>query len=415
MTSITVSVVLAAMTSVSATAAVVESPLAEQPQPLPAAGRAGDEVQGFTVREGYEVTVAVETLPGARFMEFDDRGTLYVTRPSRGDVIALRDENGDGRFEKREVFISGRPSIHGLCFADGFLWFSTSGAIGKARDTDGDLKADEIVEVIPEGTLPRGGAHWYRSLLVTADTIYTSIGDSGNISDQSETERQKIWKFALDGSNKRLHSSGIRNNEKLRMRPGTNEVWGIDHGGDWFGAPLGEFQGQQAITDLNPPDEFNRYVEGGFYGHPFLCGNRVPRYEYRDRPDLLDLAAQTIPPEWSIGAHWAANAFCFIEPPKETPNGAMPKDHHGDAFVACRGSWNSTRPVGYCVARVLFDDGKPYGQLTIVSTIERTGGGRGPAVVHARPVDCVQAPDGSVLFSADQPGRIYRIRSVGDK
>jgi glucose/arabinose dehydrogenase len=93
----------------------------------------------------------------------------------------------------------------------------------------------------------------------------------------------------------------------------------------------------------------------------------------------------------------------------------MPADHHGDAFVACRGSWNSTRPVGYCVARVLFDEGKPYGQLTIVSTIERTGGGRGPAVVHARPVDCVQAPDGSVLFSADQPGRIYRIRAVGEK
>lgn len=384
------------------------TPIAPQP------GRAGDEIAKFTVREGYEVSVAVESLPGARFIEFDDRGTLYVSRPNRGDIIALRDEDGDGVYERRAVFISGRPSVHGLCFANGSLWFSTSGAVSRARDANGDLQADETSDIIPEGTLPRGGGHWYRSLLVTKDSIYTSIGDSGNISDQSETERQKIWTFDLDGTNKRLYASGIRNNEKLRMRPGTTEVWGVDHGGDWFGAPLGEFQGNQPITDLNPPDEFNRYVRDGFYGHPFLCGNRVPRFEHRDRPDLLELAARTIPPEWNLPAHWAANAFCFIEEPKAPGAGAMPADHRGDAFIACRGSWNSTSPVGYCIARVLFDGDKPYGQLTIVSTIERAAAG-GSGLVHARPVDCAQAPDGSVLFSADQPGRIYRIRHVGKK
>ena len=379
-------------------------------------GRPGDEIASFTVRKGYQVTVAVESLPGARFMEFDDKGTLFVSRPSRGDIIAFRDEDGDGKFERREIFLSGRPSVHGLCFANGALWFSTSGAIGNAKDTDGDLKADAIVDVIPEGKLPRGGAHWYRSLLVTEDTIYTSIGDSGNISDQRDTDRQKIWMFGLDGSNQRLLASGIRNNEKLRMRPGTREVWGVDHGGDWFGALLGEYEGRQAITDLNPPDEFNRYVEGGFYGHPFFCGDRVPRFEYREHAELLDLAAKSLPPEWKIPPHWAANAFCFVDKPAAAGAGAgaMPEDHRGDAFIACRGSWNSVAQVGYCITRVLFDEGKPYGQLPIVSTIERAPG-IGASVVHARPVDCTQAPDGTVLFSSDQPGRVYRIRYVGNK
>ncbi len=384
-------------------------------QPGATATRPGDEIARFAVRDGYEVTLAVPTLPGARFLEVDDNGTLYVSRPSRGDIIALRDEDNDGVFERREVFVSGRPSVHGLCFANGELWFSTSGAIARAKDTDNDLKADQITDVIPEGELPRGGAHWYRSLLVTDTGFYTSIGDSGNISDQRETERQKIWHFALDGSGKKLFASGIRNNEKLRLRPGTSEVWGVDHGGDWFGAPLGEYQGRQAITDLNPPDEFNQYVEGGFYGHPFFCGDRVPRHEHRDHPDLLDLAAETLPPEWKIPAHWAANAFCFVEAPAAPGPGALPADHIGDAIVACRGSWNSTQPVGYCIARVLFDNGKPYGQLTLVSTIERPTDARISPTVHARPVDCVQAPDGSILFSADQPGRIYRLRFVGKK
>jgi len=376
------------------------------------AGRPGDEAANFTVRDGYAVSVAVETVPGARFLAFDDSGTLFVSRPGRGDVLAFRDEDGDGKYERREVFISGRPKVHGLCFSGGFLWFATSGAIGKARDTDQNLRADEITDIIPDGQLPQGGGHWYRSLLVTNDTIYTSIGDSGNISDQEETERQKIWAFGLDGTGKRLFASGIRNNEELLMRPGTQELWGVDHGGDWFGAPLGEFQGNQAITDLNPPDEFNRYIENGFYGHPFLTGNRVPRFEHRERSDLLELAAKTIAPEWNIPAHWAANAFCFIETSPRPGPGAMPADHTGDAFVACRGSWNSTKPVGYCIARVLFDQGRPYGQLTIVSTLQESEKPGGPSVVLARPVDCVQAPDGTVLFSSDQPGRIYRVSRI---
>jgi glucose/arabinose dehydrogenase len=88
----------------------------------------------------------------------------------------------------------------------------------------------------------------------------------------------------------------------------------------------------------------------------------------------------------------------------------MPADHVGDMMIACRGSWNSTEPVGYCVARVLFDDltGKPYGMLPIVQVLKQP-----EQVPLARPVDCVQAPDGTILFSSDQPGRVYRIRWVG--
>ena len=50
------------------------------------------EQEFFTVRAGYEVSVAA-TLPDARFLEFDDTGTLYVSRPDRGDIVAFRDED----------------------------------------------------------------------------------------------------------------------------------------------------------------------------------------------------------------------------------------------------------------------------------------------------------------------------------
>lgn len=364
---------------------------------------------GLKVRAGYEVSLAADKLGEARFMEFDDRGTLYVSRPGKRDVLALRDADGDGVYETRSTFATGLTLVHGLCFSDGWLWMAASQGIVKARPTENGAPA-EVVPVLAPGSLPGGNGHWWRSLLVTRDAIYTSVGDPGNITDQASTEREKIWKYSLDGATKTLWCSGIRNTEKLRLRPGTTELWGLDHGSDNFGGPLGETPPKfQPVTDWNPPCELNRYDEGAFYGHPFITGNRVPRYEFMKRDDILDLAARTTPPEWCFGAHWAPNGFCFIDPALNEKTRAFPADHSGDMFACFHGSWNRTDPAGYCVVRVLFDDGHPYGMLKIVEGLEPGG------KVRSRPVDCVQAPDGSLLFSDDYTNRVYRLRHTGTK
>ncbi len=363
-------------------------------------GELGPDVPPFTVRPGYRVTlVSPPKLREARFLEFDDKGTLYVSQPYLGCIVALRDKDGDGAYETSATFVSDKDTAHGMCFHDGWLWFTQSGAVHRARDKDGDGVADDVVNVIPDGKLPSGSSHWWRSLLVTDDAIYTSIGDSRNVSDETTTERQKVWRFDLTGRNRKLFSAGIRNTEKLRLRPATAELWGCDHGSDDFGKKYGEFERNQPITDLNPPDEFNRYIEGNFYGHPFITGTKLPRPEYAAREDILALAAKTTPPQWAFGAHWATNGWTFLT--KDYFPG-----HQGDAFVACHGSWNSSNKVGYRIERVMFDPwtGKPCGAQMIVSTLSANGN-----TVLARPVDCVEAPDGSVLFSCDFTRRIYRI------
>lgn len=364
----------------------------------------------FIVRDGYTLSVAVADLGRARFMEFDDAGHLYVSRPSSGDITRFSDPDPEGLFREKTTFVKGFDTVHGLDWHDGWLYFSQTGAIRRAKDTDDDGVADQIEDVIirEKQGIPSGGGHWWRSLLVTDDAIYTSIGDSGNITDETRTERQSIWRFNLDGSGKAFFSGGIRNTEKLRLRPGTTEIWGCDHGSDWFGKPYGESD-SQPITDLNPPCELNHYVQDGFYGHPFIVGNRVPRMEFAKKNNIVALAGITRTPEWLFGAHWAPNGFCFIDPSigGDAP-GSLTPGHAGDMFVAFHGSWNSSVKVGYAVCRVLFDNGKPYGMLPIVTTITPE------QKVLGRPVDCVQAPDGSVLFSDDFSGAVYRIRKAAD-
>ena len=177
----------------------------------------------------------------------------------------------------------------------------------------------------------------------------------------------------------------------------------MDHGSDWFGRKIEEKHDKgQPITDWNPSGEMNFYQKGKFYGHPYIVGNKIPRYEYMYKSDIVDWANKTEPPAWSTGAHWAPNAMTFYNG-KQFPN-----EIKGDAFVAFHGSWNRSEKGGYQVARVLFEEGKSYGQLPMVKFLSPNGD------VIGRPVDILVEPSGSVLISDDFGDKIYRLTYVGN-
>lgn len=369
------------------------------PAQIVPSGPKGDGVPNFWVRPGFRVDRMAD-VPNARFLEFGGGDTLFVARPAGGEIVTLR-RNAEGTFTRVAAFVSGVPELHSLQFRDGWLWFTGKGFVKRARDTDGDGVADEVVTVL--AGLPSGGGHSFRSLLVTDDAIYTSIGDSSNATDETNTERQKIWRFNLDGSAKTLFASGIRNTEKLRLRPGpggvlTDEIYGADHGSDGWGANLGEGNGRQPFTDVIPPDEFNRYEQGKFYGHPFVIGDRIPRFEYMNRSDIVSLGVATTIPAWKFGAHNAPNGFAFSSVLSNLST------FGNDAYVALHGSWNSTVKVGYGIQRVMFDTayGTPFGGQTMVSCLEGQN-------VLGRPVDVVEDPNGGLLWTDDMTGRVYRL------
>ena len=382
----------------SATQGIQVAPQIERPVQH---GEKGPNVPDFWVRPGFKVELVEDGLGESRFLTFDDQGLLYMSKPREGKIVTLK---WDGKqYVKLADFVTKHQSVHGMQFYKGWLWFTESGAILKAR-CDGTGVAKDVQMIVPRGSLPSGG-HFWRSILVDDDGFYTSIGDSGNISEDLNTDRQRIWRYSLDGKQKVEFCWGLRNTEKLRYRPGTQEIWGFDHGSDWYGKPYGDKDGRQPITDDMPPEQLHHYKQGGFYGHPYFVWGKVPRAEYANRKDLVDLAEKMVLPEYSFGAHWAPNGWCFYT------GSALPKEMQGDAFVAFHGSWNRKVRAGYCIQRVLFDKvtGRPYGSQTILSAL-------GPnQEVWGRPVDVEQAPDGSLLYSDDLRGQIYRITWTGTK
>lgn len=377
--------------------ALVSSPALAQ-----SGGTVGKGVPKFEVRKGYKVTLAASDFGEARALETDGAGTIFVSQQRDGKITSLRDKDGDGVYETKAIFLDGYKQVHAMCFADGWLYATSSedGSCRRARDTNGDGKADDIEVFLKPGSVPGAWTgHPFRGIVITKEHVYITVSDPQNMSEDFPSPNKCVYEFDRKGENKRQFATGIRNTEKIRLRPGTEEIWGLDHGSDNFGGKYGEQKnGPHPITDLLPGEELNLLTDGAFYGHPFLSNNRIVRPEFAGRKDIIELAAKTTPPAWVFGGHWAGNGFTFLS--QDYFPGAK-----GDIFAAFHGSWNATKKAGYRIERVMFDPetGRPMGSQRIVSCLN------GEKAL-ARPVDCLETADGTVLFSADAPDNaLYRI------
>src|SRR6185369_11700955 len=122
----------------------------------PAFGAAVPE--GIWVRPGYELTVAVDGIQAPRFLAFGKDGTLFVSVPSAGKIYLCKNADGDGRFEKVIPFVEGKnPStiLQGMQYHDDWLWFAQLNSISRARDSKGDGKSEEEVQVLGQDFLLR--------------------------------------------------------------------------------------------------------------------------------------------------------------------------------------------------------------------------------------------------------------------
>src|ERR1700676_5031734 len=81
---------------------------------------------GIKLPTGFCAFVAAEGLGTARHMVAAANGDLYVALMD-GGVMALRDTNGDGRFEMKEKF--GSTSVTGIALRNGFLYIATPNTV----------------------------------------------------------------------------------------------------------------------------------------------------------------------------------------------------------------------------------------------------------------------------------------------
>lgn len=303
--------------------------------------------------------------------------------PSANRITLLRDADGDGVAELREVFLQGLTSPFGMALVGSDLYVANTDAIvrfpyvqGQTRITAAGIKITEL----PAG--PRNH-HWTKNLIASPDgsKLYVTTGSNSNVAEhgmQEEEGRAAIWEVDAKSGAYRIFASGLRNPNGLAWEPKTGALWTVVNERDELGSDL-------------VPDYLTSVRDGAFYGWPYsYFGQHVDKRVQPPRPDLV---AKAIKPDYALGNHVAPLGL------------AMSGE---GAFVGQHGSWNRRPPSGYNVVFIRFADGKPTG-----APHEILGGFLSPeGNAYGRPVGVAIDERGGLLVADDVGNTVWRVTAA---
>ncbi|WP_281231819.1 PQQ-dependent sugar dehydrogenase [Flavobacterium gelatinilyticum] len=345
--------------------------------------------------EGFTVTKFADGFQNPRWSYIAPNQDIFVvesgTRMSKNQITVLRDKDKDGKYETREVFISGLNKPFGMLILKDFFYIANTDGLYRYPYKNNPLKLETKGEKILE--LPAGGYnnHWTRNLLASPDgsKIYVSVGSGSNNAEHGvdkEVRRAGILEINPDGTGEKIFASGLRNPVGMDWNPVNKELWTAVNERDDLGDDL-------------VPDYITSVKRDGFYGWPYSYFGNIP--DPRMKGERKDLVEKAIVPDVPVGSHTASLGLAFY-----TKN-AFPAKYKNGAFVGQHGSWNRSVISGYKVLFVPFKDGKPSGKpedfLTgFVSDNDK-------AEVYGRPVAVTVMNDGSLLINDDSGNTIWKV------
>jgi glucose/arabinose dehydrogenase len=292
--------------------------------------------------------------------------------------------------KEKKTLITGLDRPFGLAFWKDYLYVGEPESIKRYKYDAKAMTAGPGEEVVALKGFGKG--HNSRVILFDrkGEKMYIGIGSESNVSTGEDPTRAAINRYNPDGSGHEVFASGTRNPTSLAWYPGTDTLWaGVEE--------------RDELGDDLVPEYFTHIQQGGFYGWPYayLGHNEDPRHK-GDRPDLV---AKTITPDVILRPHASLTGFTFYTGKQ------FPKEYQGGAFMAWHGSWNRSKRLGYEVAFVPFEKGKPTGPARDFMTGWMLS--EDNPEVWGRPVAVMEMTDGSLLVSDDGGKKIWRISYKG--
>lgn len=186
--------------------------------------------------------------------------------PEHDQIVWLRDEDGDGRADRRYVVLSETKATMDIALhPDGWIYLATRNEILRWRDDNNDGRPDHIerklVFLDTEGNYPHNGLSglafdpsgnlWF-GMGENLGAAYTLKAGGDEIADQGEGGN--IFTCTADGKRLRRVATGFWNPFGVCVDPWGN-VFATDND-----------------PDSRPPCRLHHIVEGGNYGYQFRYG-----------------------------------------------------------------------------------------------------------------------------------------------
>lgn len=350
-------------------------------------------VKLLKVPDGWQVNVAASGLGRPRMLYLGQHGELYVTRRDGGDVLMLKDNDGDNKFDDLVTVAADFKGVHGITIKDGWMYLCNDNQLRRYPvNADGKLGGMQVLL----DDLPNGGQHPNRTIEFGPDgMLYLSIGSTCNDCKEADKEMATMLQIDPKTWKRSIFASGLRNTIGFDFHPQTGEMWGIDNGSDGKG-------------NRWPPEEVNHIVKNGNYGFPFAYSNRVVDQSREDPAGDTkeEWVKNTEPSVLDMPAHMAPIGFRFF---KNVSN--IPAEYNGDGLVAWHGSWNRSKPKGFKVQRIHFENGIAKSADDFLTGFLKPGFLMFKRKVRfGRPAGIAISPNGVVYVSDDANGVIYAIK-----
>jgi glucose/arabinose dehydrogenase len=301
---------------------------------------------------------------------------------SANRITLLRDKDGDGVAESRELFLENQSQPFGMALVDDTFYVGNTDGVVAFPYTAGASR------IAPPGrTLAtfKPDGHWTRSLLLSPDRrkLYAGVGSLTNIAEQGmavEEGRAAIYEIDLANASSRIFAAGLRNAVGLAWEPTTGVLWTVVNERDGLG-------------DETPPDYLTSVQDGGFYGWPYCYWGQTVDDRVPQDPAMV---AKAITPDYALGGHTASLGLCWV------PAGTLPGFPEGMA-IGQHGSWNRSKLSGYKLVLIPFANGRPAGPPRdilsgFLSPDEKES--------YGRPVGVTLGHDRRSLLMADDVGNV---------
>ena len=388
---------------------------------------------GITLPKDFGALVVSEETGKARHIAVNQNGDIYVKLAKLKDgkgMVILHDANGDGKADESKSMTDYIGT--GVAFHGDFMYASSNENVYRYKMVNG--QPDESTkETIVKG-LPDEKQHESKSIaLDDKGNLYVTVGAPSNVCQEKDRAKGSpgmdpcpilekhggVWQFKADKLNQTQddgvrYATGIRNIVALDWNKTAGELYAVQHGRDMFVQYFPELYPAPKGDDL-PSEEFLLVKKGSDFGWPYCYFDHIQNQkmlnpEYGGNAKTVGRCESKDKPIMGFPGHWAPNGLVFY-----TGN-LFPARYKNGAFIAFHGSWNrgSDNQGGYKVAFIPFGaDGKPSGSYEIFANGFAATDKPSPSNAKSRPMGLAQAPDGSLIISDSQKGKVWKVMYYG--
>lgn len=352
----------------------------------------------FKISKGYEIEVLVQGLDAVRSMTLSSSSNILYAG-SFGQFTGRKVHKVyavDLTSKTWEVAWQGSNHPNGVAWHEGSLYIAEVDKIHICKDVDqhvldGKLPVTDCEVFV--ANLPSDIHHGWKYIKMSPDgQLFLQQGAPCNTC-TVDPPYGTISYYPKGSKTLTTWATGIRNSVGFAWHPQSGKLLFTNNARDWYG-------------DDRPDDHLSIAPKGSHHGFPecHFEGTGPPLLRSAGPPKFLDddsygtcsgSASPIQKPVQALGPHVAALGMTFWR---------------DMVVIAEHGSWNRKSKIGYRIAYVKIDaEGRSleHGVLACGWLNSRTGG------VTGRPVDVIEAPDGSLLVSDDKSDQIYRIHGTG--